>query len=267
MRTTQLWLKVLHRTLGVDVFAFEYAGYGASRGDQQPSERQIYRDSERAFRYLTSVLNVESRNIVLYGRSLGAVVACHLARVVTASQPQAIETSSSLVCARVRQRPASKFSLSNPHARQTTEMKDGTTASAASDSTHAKSPATTEPSTENAPWTDDEVRSPAGVSVLQESQPRMQLRGVILQSIPLSAYRVAFRNLRATLPGDCLVTIDNARHIQCPVLFVHGTDDNLIPIKHGQKLWENVREEYRVEPLWIDGGGHNDIEYNYTGEV
>ena len=59
-----------------------------------------------------------------------------------------------------------------------------------------------------------------------------QVRGVILQSPVLSAYRVGF-NLRFTLPGDMFPNIDKAPKIRAPTYVVHGTHDEIVPIWHG----------------------------------
>jgi fermentation-respiration switch protein FrsA (DUF1100 family) len=42
-------------------------------------------------------------------------------------------------------------------------------------------------------------------------------------------------------------------------LIIHGTDDHLIPIWHGKKLYE-VAPEPKAR-LWIEGAGHNDYAY------
>lgn len=44
-----------------------------------PSEEHCYADIEAAYDYLRNTLNVPSKNIVLYGRSLGSGPSCHLA--------------------------------------------------------------------------------------------------------------------------------------------------------------------------------------------
>ena len=70
-------LVLFHHLLEVDVFIFDYRGYGLSEG--QPSERGIYRDSRAALAYLMGRDDVNPDRIVYYGRSLGAAVAVELA--------------------------------------------------------------------------------------------------------------------------------------------------------------------------------------------
>lgn len=63
--------------LGLNVFIIDYRGYGASKG--KPSEAGIYRDARAAWRYLTAELGFGPENIIVFGRSLGGVVAAQLA--------------------------------------------------------------------------------------------------------------------------------------------------------------------------------------------
>lgn len=66
------------RDLGVNLFAYDYRGFGASDG--VPSESGVYADAEAAYRYLTDSLQVPSSRIILFGHSLGTGVAIELAR-------------------------------------------------------------------------------------------------------------------------------------------------------------------------------------------
>lgn len=55
---------------GVNVFAYDYRGYGTSQGS--PSEQAAYQDIDAAYRYLTTVLKQPPNRIILYGRSVGS---------------------------------------------------------------------------------------------------------------------------------------------------------------------------------------------------
>lgn len=68
----------LFHELGLSVFIFDYRGYGESSG--KPSEAGTYRDAEAAWRYLTGTRGIDAGDIVIFGRSLGAAIAAHLAR-------------------------------------------------------------------------------------------------------------------------------------------------------------------------------------------
>jgi len=67
----QLW------SLGYNVFAFDYRGFGGSRGT--PSEAGLYEDATAAFRSLIDGHGVDPKRLVISGRSLGASVAVDLA--------------------------------------------------------------------------------------------------------------------------------------------------------------------------------------------
>jgi len=69
-------IQIFHR-LGLDVFIFDYRGYGRSEG--KPSEIGTYRDAEAAWRYLVEERQVSPNRIIVFGRSLGGAVAAWLA--------------------------------------------------------------------------------------------------------------------------------------------------------------------------------------------
>ena len=94
-RTGGFWLLVCHgnagnlsqfdrpahyaalRQLGLNLFAFDYRGYGESDGT--PSEHGLYRDADAAYRYLREELGVPPEQIIVFGHSLGSAVAIDLA--------------------------------------------------------------------------------------------------------------------------------------------------------------------------------------------
>lgn len=69
-------IQIFHR-LGLDVFIFDYRGYGLSEG--KPSEIGTYRDAEAVWQYLVEERQVSPNRIVFFGRSLGGAVAAWLA--------------------------------------------------------------------------------------------------------------------------------------------------------------------------------------------
>jgi fermentation-respiration switch protein FrsA (DUF1100 family) len=71
-------LALLHRK-GLSVLLFDYRGYGRSEG--RPSEIGLYRDALAAYDYLIKTRRIASSKLVLFGRSLGASVAGHVASV------------------------------------------------------------------------------------------------------------------------------------------------------------------------------------------
>jgi hypothetical protein len=69
-------IKLFHE-LGLNVFIFDYRGYGRSRG--WPTESGLYNDAKAAYDYLISRPDVNKERIILYGKSLGGNVAIDLA--------------------------------------------------------------------------------------------------------------------------------------------------------------------------------------------
>jgi len=86
------------------------------------------------------------------------------------------------------------------------------------------------------------------------------IRGIVLQSPMLSIYRVPF-HFRFTMPGDILCNIDRIRNVECPVLVMHGTKDELVPCWHGHKLYEICKERgLYCDEYIVDGADHNSFE-------
>jgi fermentation-respiration switch protein FrsA (DUF1100 family) len=75
-------IRIFH-DLGLSVFIFDYRGYGLSEG--RPSEEGTYRDAEAAWNHLVEGRGIPSDRIILFGRSLGAAVAAHLAQTARPS--------------------------------------------------------------------------------------------------------------------------------------------------------------------------------------
>mmetsp|Transcript_18877 Transcript_18877/g.39726 ORF Transcript_18877/g.39726 Transcript_18877/m.39726 type:complete len:360 (-) Transcript_18877:453-1532(-) len=73
------WCKFLSKMLGVNIFAYDYTGYGLATDQGDPSEDYCFADISAAFSYLTSVLQIPPSSIILYGRSLGSGPSCYLA--------------------------------------------------------------------------------------------------------------------------------------------------------------------------------------------
>ena len=53
-------------------------------------------------------------------------------------------------------------------------------------------------------------------------------------------------------------SIDKITRVASTVLVIHGTEDEVIDFSHGLQIYE--RAPRKVEPLWVEGAGHNDVE-------
>lgn len=69
-------VEIFHR-LGLNVFIFDYRGYGMSQG--KPDEKGLYKDARAAWRYLNKERGFDQEEIILFGRSMGGAVAAELA--------------------------------------------------------------------------------------------------------------------------------------------------------------------------------------------
>jgi fermentation-respiration switch protein FrsA (DUF1100 family) len=86
---------------------------------------------------------------------------------------------------------------------------------------------------------------------------RREVGGLIIEISFASAFRV--KTHWPLLPWDRFNSLKSIRRAHCPVLVIHGTDDEIIPFWHGQKLYDAAPES--KQHLWIEGGTHYDYVY------
>ncbi|XP_062196020.1 uncharacterized protein LOC133899099 isoform X1 [Phragmites australis] len=84
-----------------------------------------------------------------------------------------------------------------------------------------------------------------------------RIRAVVLHSPILSGLRVMY-SVKKTYWFDIYKNIDKISLVKCPVLVIHGTNDDIVDCSHGKRLWELCQQKY--EPLWIEGGDHGNLE-------
>lgn len=147
---------------GYSVLAYDYRGYGTSGG--APSEKNVYRDIESAYRYLVDKENIDPRRIIALGRSIGGGAAAYLAA-------------------------------------------------------------------------------------------KEDIGGLIFESSFVSAFRVATRT--PIFPFDEFNNIDRIAKVKCPVMIIHGTNDDTISIWHGKQLYEKANEPKLS--LWVENAGHTNL--------
>ncbi len=80
--------------------------------------------------------------------------------------------------------------------------------------------------------------------------------GLVIQSGFVSAFRVV-TNI-AIVPFDKFPNLSRMKNIKCPVLFIHGRRDRVVPFWHGEKLF-NAANAPKMH-YWVDLAGHNDLE-------
>lgn len=52
--------------------------------------------------------------------------------------------------------------------------------------------------------------------------------------------------------------IDRIKNINCPILVIHSIKDEVVPIYHGEKLYE--ASKHKFEPFFVDWTTHNNID-------
>lgn len=96
-----------------------------------------------------------------------------------------------------------------------------------------------------------------GGAVAAHLAARNPCAGLVLESTFVSAFRVV--PVGRILPFDRFRTASRLPAVECPVLVIHGSADEVIPAWHGRRLYDLAPGEKRA--LWVPGAGHNDLEW------
>jgi abhydrolase domain-containing protein 17 len=88
-----------------------------------------------------------------------------------------------------------------------------------------------------------------------ELAAREPVGGLILESAFTSTFVVMTRV--RLLPFDRFPNLQRIGRVQAPVLIIHGTRDEVIPVRHGQRLYEAAPEPKQA--FWVEGAHHNDV--------
>lgn len=86
-----------------------------------------------------------------------------------------------------------------------------------------------------------------------------EIRGMVLQSPMESCGRAVLGETTAWLGYsiDLFKNYEKIDKVTCPVLVIHGMEDNVVPFDHGLAMYEACQNA--VEPLWLENAGHNDL--------
>ena len=87
--------------------------------------------------------------------------------------------------------------------------------------------------------------------------------GLVLISPFKSVFRVVTRV--KILPWDRFDNLKRMKSVEMPLLVIHGTADEVVPVSHGKKLFERHRGE--EELVLLEGVGHNDLWATAGDEV
>jgi abhydrolase domain-containing protein 17 len=93
-----------------------------------------------------------------------------------------------------------------------------------------------------------------GGAVAADLASRRPVAGLVLESAFVSAFRVV---TVVPVPFDKFNTLSKVKSVTCPILVIHGRDDNVIKFWHGKKLFDAANEP--KQSFWIDNAGHGDL--------
>lgn len=100
-----------------------------------------------------------------------------------------------------------------------------------------------------------------GSGVATDLASKNKCKGLILESPYSSLGKLANEKLPFFFPSLFLrYRFDNAvklKDVKCPVIFLHGSDDSLIPASHSRVLYEAFPG--KKELLIVEKGSHNDL--------
>jgi fermentation-respiration switch protein FrsA (DUF1100 family) len=94
-----------------------------------------------------------------------------------------------------------------------------------------------------------------GGAVSVDLASRKKCGGLIVESSFVSAFRVMTGY--KILPFDKFESINKIGKVNCPVLFIHGKNDSLIPIWHGEALFNTANEPKYSH--WVETANHNNV--------
>ncbi|MDX1629595.1 MAG: alpha/beta hydrolase [Fulvivirga sp.] len=104
-----------------------------------------------------------------------------------------------------------------------------------------------------------------GTGVATELATQQKVKGLVLESAFTSLKKLANQKMPFLLPSLILEfhfnNIEKLQRVSCPIAFIHGSEDTLIPPSHTEKLFEAFSGN--KEKVMIEGAGHNDLNtYN-----
>ncbi len=99
--------------------------------------------------------------------------------------------------------------------------------------------------------------SSLGAAVSLDLAVRKPVAGLILQSPFASVFRVLTRI--PLLPFSQYNNRAKINKLTCPLLVIHGINDEIMPVWHGKELYAAYKG--KKMSYWVQGAGHNDIAF------
>jgi len=255
----------LHVWLKVHLICIEYPGYGLSAGS--PTEQSVYDDCASVLRFMTHIMGVPEERIILMGRSIGSGVAVKLAkefsRTNVVERDGEVRTKDS-VGTNGEAGLGGQAELHKPDAGDRVHTKDESVNGNNGNGKNENRSATV------SSITLEEAHAAADVGKeIEESaythEPTKGIGGLVLISaftrIIDVAEQLAGKFGSYMFSQNLFDTSSLIPYVTCRTLFVHGTDDKLVPSAHSQELYEKCGARRGNKMLhYCTGGGHNDVD-------
>ena len=97
-----------------------------------------------------------------------------------------------------------------------------------------------------------------GIALDLACNKNFPVSGLILQSPYLSIMRIIY-NIKKTFFLDIFANCDKIKNLKTKTLFIHGTEDNVVPYIHGRILAKLMPEKYLYQFISVKDGGHNNL--------
>lgn len=94
-----------------------------------------------------------------------------------------------------------------------------------------------------------------GGAVSIDLASRKKSGGLIAESAFVSAFRVLTHY--PIYPFDKFQNLAKIKRVRCPVFFIHGKKDEIIPFWHGEMLFSEANEP--KYSFWVDEANHNNV--------
>lgn len=94
-----------------------------------------------------------------------------------------------------------------------------------------------------------------GAAVAIDLASRRKCGALIVESGFVSAFRVL--TYYPIFPFDKFQNLDKIKQVKSPALFIHGRRDEIIPFRHGERLFAAANES--KFSLWLAEAGHNNV--------
>jgi len=100
-----------------------------------------------------------------------------------------------------------------------------------------------------------------GSGVAVDLASRQPCKGLILESPYSSLGKLANEKFPLFFPSLLLKyrfeSVQKITNVKCPVIFLHGSDDTLIPASHSRRLFQKFTGKKKL--IIVDRGSHNDL--------